>query len=474
MKIDIMIVDDDPSWQKILREIFEDSGYQCDVSKNIEGAINKLEANSYRLVSMNWKIKNEAEGRKLIRYLSENFSNTPVILITGMLGGTPEEIANKSNMLSLKERYTNIKEIFLKVDPGDPNLIDRLTNMANGLIGEPYEFNKHKIPSSSKTSITVSGPKTLVLKGGGVKGLTYVGALDELTRYYHFDRFVGTSAGAIAAVLLAAGYNANELKDILFEKNFGDFLDAKPINKIINVLTQGGLYPAYEFTHWINELLAKKLESPVEVKLRDLPHRVTVYASRKNMDALIFDSEDPTTKDTPAAHAVRCSMSIPLIFIPQKRDGYRIYDGGLQNNYPIEILLKNQPDADFIGLYLGSEIYNSRNESNSVVGDMFSIWTEALDSKNLKKYNEQTIIIDPHPISTIDFDMSDDEKKFLVNVGRLGALKFLFKQGLIGKSRKSEIDSLSKVILATRDQLTKNRTKLKGLFRLIKNLVATP
>jgi predicted acylesterase/phospholipase RssA len=50
----------------------------------------------------------------------------------------------------------------------------------------------------------------LIMKGGGAKGLAYVGALQVLEQYgYKFTWFVGTSAGAITAVLLAAGYTAD-------------------------------------------------------------------------------------------------------------------------------------------------------------------------------------------------------------------------------------------------------------------------
>src|SRR5262249_50839548 len=58
----------------------------------------------------------------------------------------------------------------------------------------------------------VSGdlPHAIVMKGGGVKGLAFAGALRELEQYYYFDRHVGVSAGAIAAVLLAADYTPQE------------------------------------------------------------------------------------------------------------------------------------------------------------------------------------------------------------------------------------------------------------------------
>src|ERR1700733_7928679 len=82
----------------------------------------------------------------------------------------------------------------------------------------------------------VSGdlPYAIVMKGGGVKGLAFAGALLELEKYFWFDRHVGTSAGAIAAVLLAATYAPSELRDLLLQKDFRDFMDAPfwkvPIN----------------------------------------------------------------------------------------------------------------------------------------------------------------------------------------------------------------------------------------------------
>ena len=51
----------------------------------------------------------------------------------------------------------------------------------------------------------------LVFEGGGAKGMVFVGACEEFFRRGHsFDRLLGTSAGAITATLLAAGYGTTE------------------------------------------------------------------------------------------------------------------------------------------------------------------------------------------------------------------------------------------------------------------------
>src|SRR3989304_4440816 len=59
----------------------------------------------------------------------------------------------------------------------------------------------------------------LVFEGGGAKGLAFVGALQALERHGHAARrVIGTSAGSITALLVAAGYNAGECRAAINER----------------------------------------------------------------------------------------------------------------------------------------------------------------------------------------------------------------------------------------------------------------
>jgi NTE family protein len=65
----------------------------------------------------------------------------------------------------------------------------------------------------------------LVFEGGGAKGTVFVGAIEVFENEgCEFDRLLGTSAGAITATLLAAGYNSQELLQVLAET-----VDGKPV-----------------------------------------------------------------------------------------------------------------------------------------------------------------------------------------------------------------------------------------------------
>jgi predicted acylesterase/phospholipase RssA len=60
----------------------------------------------------------------------------------------------------------------------------------------------------------------LVFEGGGAKGMSFVGALQELeARGHTHGRLLGTSAGAIAATFTAAGYGTQEMLEALTEKD---------------------------------------------------------------------------------------------------------------------------------------------------------------------------------------------------------------------------------------------------------------
>lgn len=277
----------------------------------------------------------------------------------------------------------------------------------------------------------------LVMKGGGVKGYAYLGALEVLTKFYDFERYIGTSAGAITAVLLAAGYTVEELKLLLAQTELADFLDASKTKAIWNLLVHKGAFPGYKLTDWVDRLLAAKLNSPLRVRLEQLPRRVTIYACRHDR-LLVFDSHDPTTQQNLAAFAVRCSVSLPFVFIPERDSGMRVFDGGLRNNYPVDSILSGD-EHRFVGLYLGAQVYDKTSKPSSLVRTILDVWTEAVDTENLRKYGARTVIIDPRPVRTADFRLHSDERELLVLAGQVAANRFAQKQHFNGALSDEEI-----------------------------------
>lgn len=214
----------------------------------------------------------------------------------------------------------------------------------------------------------------MVFEGGGAKGMVFVGAMQEFeARGHTHDRLLGTSAGAITATLLAAGYSSAEMLEALAEKkgghsifsdfmgNPGSFKDSALIqtgalakllteidiplipdalekrldqaiinwmassskaNHLFSFIELGGWYSADSFLKWISE----KLDSgPLDGKPRNFSKMTleqfyeatgkdfSLVASDTTMEMMLVLNHRTAPK-LPAVWAVRMSMSIPLLW----------------------------------------------------------------------------------------------------------------------------------------------------------------
>jgi NTE family protein len=97
-----------------------------------------------------------------------------------------------------------------------------------------------------------------VFEGGGVKGIGLVGAIAATEeKRYQFVNVAGTSAGAIIAALIAAGYGAKELREIMRSLDYSKFKDkglldkVLVIGKIISLGLEKGIYEGQYLEDWI-------------------------------------------------------------------------------------------------------------------------------------------------------------------------------------------------------------------------------
>lgn len=307
----------------------------------------------------------------------------------------------------------------------------------------------------------VSGdlPRAIVMKGGGVKGLAFAGALLELESYYWFDQHVGTSAGAIAAVLLAANYTPSELRDELRKTRFSEFKDASWWKVPINLIVRRGMYPGERFRLWIAGLLQRKLSKQSEVRMDDLNGAV-IYACRPGPGTLTFDSTGDL-RGTVASFAVRCSMSIPIFFTPERHAGRRVFDGGMLNNFPLASFLASNPGKPYVGLYLG---WSDNTNRGSMLKDLYEIFIDGEERTLVDENRDSIVVIDPRPISTVDFDLTDTEQEFLIAEGRACALEFLSDRKFDNGPEAELVVRARTEANALRDEVTRLRQR-KSILR---------
>lgn len=204
------------------------------------------------------------------------------------------------------------------------------------------KIKKSKTNSSSKYHF-----RNLIFEGGGVKGIAYVGALEVLEKegiLNNIERVAGTSAGAMVAVLVALGYTAKEIGDILWDINFKNFMDSswgivRDINRLVN---DYGWYKGDYFRNLMVGYIEKKTQNG-EITFGELAKSKQyrelhlIGADLSTGYSKVFNAT--STPMVKVADAARISMSIPLFFAAVKGvegDGHVYVDGGLLNNYAIK------------------------------------------------------------------------------------------------------------------------------------------
>jgi NTE family protein len=267
----------------------------------------------------------------------------------------------------------------------------------------------------------------------------------------------GTSAGAIVASLLAAGYTAKELKDVIVGLDFNQLTDPPAVGRIplvgpvVDELFAKGLYKGDFFLNLIRDLLARKgvrtfgdliLQGETDARYR---FKLRVVASDISLGRMVVLPQDVLDygiqpEQFEVALAVRMSMSIPLFFCPvqlKRPDGGTslIVDGGLLSNFPVELFDTNgDPPWPTFGFKLvqGDEETLSQRTRHPVNGPlseviaMFLTATEAHDAYYLKAAKfVRTIAIDTLAVASTDFNLTDAQKEALYQSGVAASRDFL-------------------------------------------------
>lgn len=298
--------------------------------------------------------------------------------------------------------------------------------------------------------------RNLVFKGGGVRGIAYMGALEVLDEYRIVDNIecvAGTSAGAIAAALLSFGLEIPETKTLFNSLdlskipqsatkvrrwNLPRFAEEENYRRFI---TKYGWYSSEYFYHWLESIIADQCGGDGRASFIDFQKRgfrdlyiVAANVSRQRPE--VFSAAQ--TPDVAVADAVRMSMSIPMFFEALQFDGKSFgsgdfyVDGGLFDNFPMHIF--DQPEFsrrnwsyrdgvnwETLGLFLYPDKYLHPTDPE-IPDNVWEYLTLALrnlyQSHQLTSY--ETNVVDQHRtieisdcgISTTDFEIAVEGEKY--------------------------------------------------------------
>lgn len=196
----------------------------------------------------------------------------------------------------------------------------------------------------------------VVLMGGGAKGFAHIGALKVIEEAgIPIDYIAGTSMGAIVGGLYSIGYDSHDLDslsknqdwmhlltDEIYRYNlYGSEKDkAQTYIVTMNYEKQGIKLPSSIVSgqNIYNLMLDVTTGYHESVDFHRLPIPFSCVA------ADVKTGKEVVLSDGILPQALRASMAIPGIFSPVKMDSMLLIDGGILNNFPVDVVRKMGAD----------------------------------------------------------------------------------------------------------------------------------
>lgn len=259
----------------------------------------------------------------------------------------------------------------------------------------------------------------LVLSGGGSKGLAHIGVIKALEENgIPIDYITGTSAGALIGALYSAGWSPAEMEALVTSDKFRYMVDGKMEPDYVYFFRRPDYDPSWVgFKFNADSVLFHNIPSNLVTPAALDYEMMAVFAASEARAGYDFNklfvpfrcvASDVGAKRSVVFskghlnRAVRASMSYPFYLKPIKVDGNLLFDGGLYNNFPVDVM-ENDFNPDII---LGSLV-----TSNALQPDDEDIFNQLENMiVNRQDFNidcDQSCIIRPNLGGLTTFDFSN-------------------------------------------------------------------
>lgn len=309
------------------------------------------------------------------------------------------------------------------------------------------------------TSTSYSQKVGLVLSGGGASGLSHIGVLKAFEeKKIPIDYITGTSMGALVGAFYSSGYPPEMIEAMILSEEFRNATQGFPEDKYVFYFKKRDPDASW-FTFKLStdttlqSSLPTNLISPVPIDflLMEKLSKASSMAS-ENFDSLfvpfrcvaadIISKEQVIFKTGNLPNAVRASMSYPFYLKPVTIDNKMLYDGGLYNNFPLDIMEKDFAPALIVGSNVSSNI--PPPSEDNLISQVKNILVNRNQDGFIKT---PTIIINP---ATAD----------------LGAFDFSNPQAVIDEGYKSAIALADSILAMLKGRTSENINERRYQYNL--------
>ena len=265
---------------------------------------------------------------------------------------------------------------------------------------------------------------TLVMSGGGAKGLAHVGVIKALEEEnIPIDFVIGTSMGGVIAGCYAAGYSAEEIEAIMTSIDLQRWINGEPEPGYNFFLEREGNYPSVLDVDFsldstfhasirsslasdisLNFALAENFAQPSMIAGYDFD---SLFVPARIIASDVFTQNEVVLNSGSLASAVRTSLSVPFFYKPIRIDGKYLFDGGIYNNFPVDVA-EREFNGDFIiGVNVSSKVFKEYPYENDDQLINSSLLYMLLDKSDPSVIPENGIYIEPDLTGYSAFDFKE-------------------------------------------------------------------
>ena len=254
---------------------------------------------------------------------------------------------------------------------------------------------------------TTKGPKVgLVLSGGGAKGAAHIGVLKYMEEIGIPVSYVtGTSMGSIIGGIYALGYNPDEMEELISGIDWPLYITGKTERRFLSQRRRQVSdmlllnIPYGKFTRRDDmQMSAMPLGAVEGDNLLNLFNCLSVGFQ----DSMAFETmpipfacvatdlmtgKPKILRDGEFGRAIRTSMSIPIFFTPVPWEGHLLADGGIVNNFPVDVCREMGADI-IIGLEVYSDLVTNPDDLRSV-GKQLQQYLSIITNRGLEEHRQQ-------------------------------------------------------------------------------------
>jgi NTE family protein len=261
----------------------------------------------------------------------------------------------------------------------------------------------------------------LVLSGGAAKGLAHVGVLKALEENeIPVDYIVGTSMGGIIGGCYAAGMSPSQIESMVLSGEFIRWVNGLPEQGYNYFYHQNDVSPSFiklslgldsTFNFQFNSSIANDVslnfvlaEKMAEASAISGSNFDSLFIPLRVVAADIFTQNEVILSKGSLSDALRATQTVPFFYDPIRVDGKYLFDGGVYNNFPIDVAQRDfKPDV-IIGVNVSTKIFDEYPYEKDEKLISQSLLFLLLDKSDPSQIPENGVYIQPNIQGYTSFD----------------------------------------------------------------------